>query len=82
MASFSMLPAEQDVFAVWRGDVPSLHELRVLKACVPEINGASVTELYRQAAGRPEFHVGRFAYLRALEVRRTCEGRGLTVRLE
>jgi hypothetical protein len=40
-----------------------------------------VTEVYRLAKGKAEFHVGRFELLRAMEIRRVCEEHGLTARL-
>lgn len=81
MPSFSMLPTEQDVFVTWTPGGPTLQELRTLMECAPEVGGAPVTELYQRARGKPEFHVGRFELLRAMELRRACEERGLTARL-
>jgi hypothetical protein len=81
MASFSMLPAEQDVFVTWKAGGPALQDIRTLMECAPEVGGTSVTELYQRVKGKAEFHVGRFELLRAMEIRRVCEERGLTARL-
>jgi hypothetical protein len=81
MASFTFLPAEQDVFVIWSEKGPTLNDIRLMMMCAPEIGEYSVVELYQQAKGKPEFHVGRFDLLRAMEIRRLCEERGLTARL-
>lgn len=81
MPSFSMLPPEQDVFVTWTARGPTLQDIRTLIECAPEAGGSSVTELYQRARAGPEFHVGRFEPLRAMEIRRVCEERGLTARL-
>jgi hypothetical protein len=81
MPSFSMFPAEQDVFITWKAGGPVLQDIRTLLECAPEAGGSSVTELYQLAKGKAEFHIGRFESLRAMEIRRVCEDRGLTARL-
>ncbi len=81
MPSFTMLPAEQDVFVAWAAGGPTLQDVRTLMECAPEVGGSPVTELYQRARAGPEFHVGRFELLRAMELRRVREERGLTARL-
>lgn len=81
MTSF-WVPDEQDVYVVWAPNGPSLAALRTVKLTVPELAEVTVAELYSLATGRPEFHVGRFEYLRALELRWRLEEGGLTTRLD
>jgi hypothetical protein len=81
MVSFSMLPAEQDVYVTWKPGGPSLQELRLLRECVPELAGSTVAEMYQATKGTSEFHVGRFDVLRAMAIHWACEERGLSARL-
>jgi hypothetical protein len=81
MASFGVLPGEQDVFVTWNPGGPTLQDIRTLLECAPEVRVSSVMELYQLAKGKMEFHVGRFELLRAMKIRRQCEERGLEARL-
>lgn len=81
MPSLGYVPDEQDVYATLGVEGQRLQQLRLIMLTVTELGGRTVTELYHASNGKPEFHVGRFKYLRALEVRRLLEDRGLAARL-
>ena len=80
MASISKFP-EQELVIEWKNDGPTLQDIRILLECIPEIAGPPVVEMFKLLRDKSEFHVGRFEYLRALELHWKCEQRGLTARL-
>lgn len=60
----------------------TVSEIQAIREVLPEIDDMSLQEIWQQERDSPRFRIGTFPYLRALELRHRCEGRGITVELE
>jgi hypothetical protein len=82
MPSVYFLPEWHEVSVVWPEGHATVEAIQSLRGLVPEISDLSLQDIFRAAGSSPRYHLGRFPYLRALELQRVCQENGITIELE